>query len=152
MNYQGVGSRKFSSNVTNAAPQHSLLNQGKQLWQGLKNYILNSAPTHGFKACAVTAPCTPTKESVRVSREFWKMVVMEDSERNKMHAIAYLLSQGQLIHKLLEDRNRSEAVEGFCARTLSHLPDRGCRSGDGHRLRLRCAERRRSAVENRSGA
>jgi endonuclease G len=45
--------------------------------------------------------------------EFWKMVVMHDSERNKMHAIAYLLSQGQLIHKLLEDRNRSEAVEGF---------------------------------------
>jgi endonuclease G len=30
---------------TNAAPQHSLLNQGKQLWQGLKNYILNSART-----------------------------------------------------------------------------------------------------------
>jgi endonuclease G len=33
------------------------------LWQGLKNYILNSASTHGFKACAVTTPCTPTKES-----------------------------------------------------------------------------------------
>ena len=38
---------------------------------------------------------------------------MEDSERNEMPAITYLLSQGQLIHKLLEGRNRSEAVEGF---------------------------------------
>jgi endonuclease G, mitochondrial len=26
------------------------------LWQGLKNYILNSARTHGFKACVFTAP------------------------------------------------------------------------------------------------
>jgi endonuclease G len=53
------------------------------------------------------------EESVRVPLEFWKVVVMEDSERNKLHATAYLLSQGQLIRKLLEDRNRSEAVEGF---------------------------------------
>ncbi len=41
---------------TNAAPQHSRLNQGKQLWQGLENYILDSARTHGFKACVFTAP------------------------------------------------------------------------------------------------
>jgi hypothetical protein len=31
---------------TNAAPQHQLLDQGKQLWQGLKN----CAGTHGFEA------------------------------------------------------------------------------------------------------
>jgi endonuclease G len=104
---------------TNAAPQHSLLNQGKQLWQGLENYILNSARTHGFKASVFTAPVYTDEdpvleeESVRVPLEFWKVVVMEDSERNKLHATAYLLSQGQLIRKLLEDRNRSEAVEGF---------------------------------------
>jgi endonuclease G len=35
------------------------------------------------------------------------MMVMEDSEHNKPLA-AYWLSQGQLIRKLLEDRNRSE--------------------------------------------
>jgi endonuclease G len=104
---------------TNSAPQHSLLNQGKQLWQGLENYILNSARTHGFKACVFTAPVftdedpTLEEENVRVPLEFWKVVVMEDSERNKRHATAYLLSQGQLIRKLLEERDRSEAVEGF---------------------------------------
>jgi endonuclease G, mitochondrial len=104
---------------TNSAPQHSRLNQGKQLWQGLENYILNSARTHGFKACVFTGPVftdddpTLEEENVRVPLEFWKVVVMEDSERNKLHATAYLLSQGQMIRKLLEDRNRSEAVEGF---------------------------------------
>jgi DNA/RNA endonuclease G (NUC1) len=33
------------------------------LWQGLENYILNSARMHESKACVVTAPCAPTKES-----------------------------------------------------------------------------------------
>ena len=104
---------------TNAAPQHSRLNQGKQLWQGLENYILDSARTKGFKACVFTAPVFSEddpileEENVRVPLEFWKVVVMVDSERNKLHATAYLLSQGQLIRKLLEDRDRSEAVEGF---------------------------------------
>lgn len=63
--------------------QHSRLNQGKALWKGLENYILDSARTHGFKA------------------------------RVALHATAYLLSQGQLVRKLLEQRSRREALEGF---------------------------------------
>lgn len=104
---------------TNAAPQHSRLNQGKQLWQGLENYILNSARTYGFKACVFTAPIFSDddpfleEENVRVPLEFWKVVVMIDGDRDKLHATAYLLSQGQMIRKLLEDRRRTEAVEGF---------------------------------------
>jgi endonuclease G len=104
---------------TNAAPQHSRLNQGKQLWQGLENYILESARTHGFKACVFTAPVISEddpvleEENVWVPLEFWKVVVMIDADRKRLHATAYLLSQGQLIRKLLEKRDRSEAVEGF---------------------------------------
>jgi endonuclease G, mitochondrial len=104
---------------TNAAPQHSRLNQGKQLWQGLENYILDNSRTHGFKACVFTAPVfsdddpTLEEENVRVPLEFWKVVIMIDGQRAKLHATAYLLSQGQLIRKLLEARDRSEAVEGF---------------------------------------
>lgn len=103
----------------NAAPQHSKLNQGKQLWQGLENLILDSARTHGFKACVFTAPVFSEddpvleEENVRVPLEFWKVVAMIDNSKDKLHATAYLLSQGQLIRKLLEDRDRSEAVEGF---------------------------------------
>jgi endonuclease G, mitochondrial len=104
---------------TNAAPQHSRLNQGKTLWQGLENYILNNARTHGFKACVFTGPVFATddptleEEGVLVPLEFWKVVAMIDSDKEKLHATAYLLSQGQLIRKLLEDRSKSEAVEGF---------------------------------------
>ncbi|AAK22531.1 nuclease, putative [Caulobacter vibrioides CB15] len=108
---------------TNAAPQHALLNQGKSLWQGLENYILDNSRTEGFKACVFTGPILngdyeylPEEGDVRVPLEFWKVAVMtaktEDGQ-DTLHATAYVLSQGHLIRKLLEDRQRSEALEGF---------------------------------------
>lgn len=103
---------------TNAAPQHKTMNQGKQLWQGLENYILDSARTRGFKACVFTGQVVrdddpEIKPGVRAPREFWKLVAMIDADRDALHATAYLLSQGDLIRDLLEKRERTEAVEGF---------------------------------------
>ncbi len=102
----------------NAAPQHSTLNQGKQLWQGLENYILDSARTRGFRACVFTGPVIrdddpEIKPGLRAPREFWKVVAMVDADRDVLHATAYLLSQGDLIRELLEKRSRTEALEGF---------------------------------------
>jgi endonuclease G len=103
---------------TNAAPQHATMNQGKQLWQGLENYILASARTRGFKACVFTGPVVreddpEIKPGVQAPMEFWKLVAMIDADRDALHATAYLLSQGDLIRDLLEKRERTEAVEGF---------------------------------------
>jgi endonuclease G len=103
---------------TNAAPQHSTMNQGKQLWQGLENYILGSARTHGFRACVFTGPIVrdddpEIKPGVLAPREFWKLVAMPGAGGGALHATAYLLSQGDLIRDLLEQRDRTEAVEGF---------------------------------------
>lgn len=103
---------------TNSALQHSSLNQGKTLWQGLENYILDSSRTEGFKACVFTGPVFGKDDpelppsNAQVPREFWKIVVMR-TEGDRLHATAYLLSQGDLIRKLLEDRGRNEAAEGF---------------------------------------
>jgi endonuclease G len=100
---------------TNAAPQHSALNQGKQQWQGLENYILDSSRTRGFRACVFTGPVLrdddPDLDGVMVPLEFWKLVVMAGS--SGLHATAYILSQGQMIREILERRSRTEAVEGF---------------------------------------
>ncbi|WP_395665571.1 DNA/RNA non-specific endonuclease [Methylocella sp.] len=100
----------------NSAPQHSDLNQGKTLWQGLENYILGSARTYGFRACVFTGPVfgedDPEIDGLRVPLEFWKLVAMIGADRESLHATAYLLSQGQLIRKLIEKRNRPEAREG----------------------------------------
>ena len=100
----------------NAAAQHSRLNQGKTLWQGLENYILDSSRTYGFAACVFTGPVLGPADNIidgaRVPEEFWKVVVTLDESGKKLHATAYLLSQGQLIRDLMEKRSRVEAMEG----------------------------------------
>jgi hypothetical protein len=99
MNYQGAVWQEIfpECHDTNAAPQRSLLNQGKQLWQGLEIYILNSARMYGFKACIVTAPCTLTK-------------------------IRYLRGERSRTTGVLEDDGQPfRGSRGFCGRTLSHL-------------------------------
>lgn len=101
----------------NAAAQHSRLNQGKQLWQGLENYILDSARTAGFRICVFTGPVLSDDmeplDGALVPREFWKLVAAVNEETGGLHATAYLLSQGELIRALLEKRSRSEANEGL---------------------------------------
>ena len=102
----------------NAALQTSVLNQGKQLWQGLENYQLDSARTNGFKACVFTGPIFRDDDpeiaaGLKAPLEFWKVAVMVDAETNGLHATAYVLSQGDLIRQLLESRSKVEAVEGF---------------------------------------
>ena len=52
-------------------------------------------------------------DNLRVPLEFWKVVVMRAQDGSQLHATAYLLSQGQMIRKLLEGRARPEAREGF---------------------------------------
>ena len=104
----------------NAALQTSQLNQGKQLWQGLENYLLDNARLEGFRLCVFSGPVfrvddPEVKEGLPAPLEFWKLAVMvtADSGHRRLHATAYLLSQGQLIRDLLEKRSRNEAVEGF---------------------------------------
>lgn len=103
---------------TNAAVQHGDLNSSSQLWRGLEDYVLESTQTHGFRACVFTGPVTREDDSeigpgVIAPREFWKLVVMRGADSHRLHATAYLLSQGELIRDLLERRSRTEAVEGF---------------------------------------
>lgn len=103
---------------TNAAVQHGDLNSSSKRWLGLEDYILKSAKTHGFRASVFTGPVVRDDDNsiapgVVAPREFWKVVVMENAETHKLHATAYLLSQGELIHDLLEKRSKVEGVEGF---------------------------------------
>jgi endonuclease G len=106
----------------NACAQHSSLNQGKTLWQGLENYILDNSRTHAFKASVFTGPVLRPEDAEEseieidgalVPLEFWKLVVLKDEEANALRATAYLLSQGQLLQDLLRNRSRREALEGF---------------------------------------
>jgi endonuclease G len=84
----------------------------------LESYILDNARSKGFKACVFTGPVLgnediEVKPGVFAPIEFWKVVAMVDSESSELHATAYLLSQGDLIRRLIEQRSRVEALEGY---------------------------------------
>lgn len=72
------------------------------------------------KACVFTGPILRDADEpdelildgAVVAQEFWKLVVTVNAEEKGLHATAYVLSQGQLIQKLLEKRSKTEALEG----------------------------------------
>lgn len=111
-----------SFHYTNAAPQHMGLNRNRNRWLGLEDYILTSARTFGFRACVFTGPVFTDDDpplgttGAPIPTQFWKVVTMlaeDELATIRLHATAYLLSQGQLIQDLLRRRGAVEAVEGF---------------------------------------
>ena len=85
------------------------------------------------------------KPGVLLPREFWKLVVMVDADRQRLHATAYLLSQGDLIRELLENRGRTEANEGFVLGAYRTFQIAVARPGRRDRLRPVGLRRRRPA-------
>ncbi|QTD95742.1 DNA/RNA non-specific endonuclease [Streptomyces cyanogenus] len=80
---------------TNAAPQMDLFNQGKKLWQGLEDFLLNHAKTFHRKLAVFTGPVLedsdPPYRGIQVPLRFWKVAAfMQDGE---LAATAYVLDQ-----------------------------------------------------------
>ncbi|MFC8509901.1 DNA/RNA non-specific endonuclease [Streptomyces sp. NPDC057411] len=80
---------------TNAAPQQDTFNQGKQLWQGLENYLLEHAAEFDRKLAVLTGPVLqdsdPPYRGIQVPLRFWKVVAfMQDGA---LAATAYVLDQ-----------------------------------------------------------
>ncbi|MFF8275714.1 DNA/RNA non-specific endonuclease [Streptomyces lateritius] len=80
---------------TNAAPQSDVFNQGKQLWQGLENYLLEHATEFDRRMTVLTGPVLqdsdPPYRGVQVPLRFWKVVAfMQDGA---LAATAYVLDQ-----------------------------------------------------------
>lgn len=88
---------------TNCSPQHEDFNQGKNLWAGLEDYILNNANNKDFKVSVFTGPVFADDDAVyrgvKIPKQFWKVAVMVKSN-NKLSATAYIVSQKDLIANL----------------------------------------------------
>ncbi|REJ81320.1 MAG: protease [Bacteroidetes bacterium] len=89
---------------TNCCPQHKDLNQNKQTWQGLENYILDNARNMEFKVNVFTGPVFTDRDKiyrgVPIPKEFWKVIVIVTGK--KLWATGYLLSQNNLLGDLGE--------------------------------------------------
>lgn len=83
---------------SNAAPQHERLNQ--KTWLSLEEYILSNAATEDLKINVFTGPVFSDRDvdyrGVQIPSEFWKVVTMVTTGK-KLHATAYLLSQGSYL-------------------------------------------------------
>jgi len=81
---------------TNCSPQYFGFNQGKELWQGLENYILYNTDQEDIKATVFTGPVFSKNDEehrgILIPQYFWKVVVVTDA-RGKIYSSAYVVSQ-----------------------------------------------------------
>lgn len=114
-----------SFHFTNCSPQHERFNQGKELWQGLENFILGNAAVRDRRITVFTGPVLteddPLYKGVRLPLAFWKVVVHVRADGTAASA-AYVLEQEALIDDMLRD----EAVflPGAYRVSLAHLVER----------------------------
>jgi endonuclease G len=87
---------------TNAAPQASMFNQGKQLWLGLEDYVQEHADTFDRKlavfAGPVLEPADPPYRGIQVPLRFWKVVAFVQD--GALASAGYLLDQSPLVDDL----------------------------------------------------
>ncbi|MGW1375966.1 DNA/RNA non-specific endonuclease [Streptomyces sp. NPDC002446] len=80
---------------TNAAPQADVFNQGKQLWQGLENFLLDHAATFDRRLTVLTGPVLhdsdPPYRGVQVPLRFWKVAAFVQD--GSLASTGYVLDQ-----------------------------------------------------------
>ncbi|MFI0773940.1 DNA/RNA non-specific endonuclease [Streptomyces sp. NPDC021212] len=97
---------------TNAAPQMNVFNQGKQLWQGLENFLLEHAENFARKLTVFTGPVLedsdPPYRGIQVPLRFWKVAAfMQDGD---LAASAYVLDQSPDLTKAAAAEAMAEAA------------------------------------------
>jgi endonuclease G len=87
---------------TNAAPQASSFNQGRELWLGLEEYLLEHAATFDRKlavfAGPVLDPDDPPYRGIQIPLRFWKVVAFVQD--GALAATGYILDQTPLVDDL----------------------------------------------------
>ena len=80
---------------TNCSPQYWAFNQGKELWQGLENFILSNTDNDDLRATVFTGPVfrddDEAHRGILVPQFYWKVVVVRDASR--LYSSAYVVSQ-----------------------------------------------------------
>jgi endonuclease G len=89
---------------TNAAPQAALFNQGREVWLGLEEYLLDHAETFDRKLAVFAGPvldaADPHYRGIQVPLRFWKVVGFVQG--GALAATGYLLDQTPLVGDLEE--------------------------------------------------
>lgn len=109
---------------TNCSPQHEIFNQSAKatnkhllLWGNLENHVAKQGKTAaGGKLSVFNGPVLRANDrlhrGLKVPREFWKIIVYERNS-GKSGAVAFLLSQTQLIKNLPLEEFEAEEYKPF---------------------------------------
>lgn len=92
---------------TNCSPQHKDFNQGRELWAGIEDHLLNKAKRDQKRMTIFTGPVfspyDPLYDNegrvappIRIPLEFWKVAALV-REDGKLSAAAFLLTQDDMI-------------------------------------------------------
>jgi DNA/RNA endonuclease G (NUC1)/V8-like Glu-specific endopeptidase len=91
---------------TNCSPQHKRFNEGKNLWAGLEDFLLDKAAGDRKRMVVFTGPVLaaddPTYKDVAIPRQFWKVAVVA-RPNGKLAALGFLVSQADLIAPVVEE-------------------------------------------------
>jgi endonuclease G len=83
----------------NAAPQAAAFNQGKELWAGLEDHVLNQASQYDARISVFTGPVLDTGDlpyrGIQIPRKFWKIAAWTMDGR--LAAAGFLLDQSPLL-------------------------------------------------------
>lgn len=87
----------------NAAPQAAVLNQSKELWAGLEDYLLEHAATYDQRLAVFTGPVLqptdPVYRGVQIPLRFYKIATwLQDGN---LACTGYVLDQIQLVQTIL---------------------------------------------------
>jgi endonuclease G len=104
---------------TNCSPQHKRFNEGKNLWAGLEDYLLNNAGAERRRLTVFTGPVfatgDPAYRGVPIPKKFWKVAVVV-RKGGQLNATAYVVSQEDLIRPLFE-----QAAEEISADAVARM-------------------------------
>jgi len=110
---------------TNCAPQYDDFNRHTTLWAGVEDYVLEHADNENFKVNVFSGPVLDDADEefrgVKLSKQFWKVVVMAKSP-GLLSATAYLLSQADLLEKGLEAKLVAEEEFAYGAYRTFQVP------------------------------
>lgn len=104
---------------TNCSPQHSGFNQGKNLWQGLENHLLDTANDEERRLTVFTGPIfekgDPEYEGVQIPKRYWKVAAWVRPD-NSMGAAGFIVSQEELLASIGLESTAEEVARTYQVR------------------------------------
>jgi endonuclease G, mitochondrial len=93
---------------TNCAPQHERFNRNPRTWHGVEDFILSHADCDNLRLSVFTGPVLDPDDpphaafpEFRIPRRFWKVVAVLPESRDSLSALAFVLSQAELIETVV---------------------------------------------------